>query len=155
MGKLNESRMSHSVMDGLLRKIPGFESGLYGDQLPFFINSPVMTLHTAVTNQGSFVAPCDMTIVGCIENLVELPGTANATVLIGTRADPNAFATAITSLTSGNGGVVGATVLDVATDFDGVSTVNVSQGDVIEFATGGEATTTGLAAYTLVCVPRQ
>ncbi len=150
MGKSNEARAGAVQLDGLFHKIPGFEAGAQrGDQLPILINSPVMTLHTAQSNQGSFVAPCDLTIVGIAANVIEAPGTAAGTIDIGTRADDNSNVAAYSFATDETLGYQALDLTDAT-----VLSLTFNQGDVIEFATNGEATTTGLIALTLVCVPR-
>jgi hypothetical protein len=147
--KASEARANAIEMNGLLHKIPGFESGLKGDQLPIFINSPVMTLHTAQSNQGPFVAPCDLEIVGIAANLIEAPGTAAGTIDIGTRATADANVAAYSFATTDSTGFYNLDLTDAT-----VTSLLFSQGDVIEFSTNGEATTTGLIALTLICVPR-
>lgn len=115
--------------------------------IPFVVNSPEMTLHTAQADQGKFTAPCDGTIVKVTTNLIEAPGTASATVLIGKQGDPDYF-TSTTDLTYATGDATG--VREQVAD---LSNLDVSEGDVIEFGTGGEATTTGLITCTLVISP--
>ncbi len=148
MGKSPEARMSAVVMDGVLEKIPGFSAGLFGENLPFFINSPVMTLHTAQSNQGAFMVPFDATILAVLINVIEDPGTAAGTINVGTRANNDAFVDAYSVATDATLGLA-----DI-TDNAAVVGTSITAGDVIEFDTGGEATTTGLIAVTLVCVPR-
>lgn len=115
--------------------------------IPFVVNSPEMSLSTAASDQGKFVAPCDGTIVKCTVNLVEAPGTASATMSIGIGTDTDYF-TSTTDLTFATGDATG--VRDMTGD---LSNLDVNEGDVIEFNTAGEATTTGLVAATLVISP--
>lgn len=147
MSKMFDTKASRVEVDGGARSMPGMgEVGL--DQMPILINSPVMTLHTADANNGSFVAPCDLTIVGIAANVIEAPGTAAGTIDIGTYANDDVNVAAYSFATDETLGYQ-ALDLDDAT----VLSLSFSQGDVIEFTTNGEATTTGLIALTLVCVP--
>jgi len=115
--------------------------------IPFVVNSPEMTLHTAQTDQGKFTAPCAGTIVRAVTNLVEAPGTASATLSIGKQGDPDYF-TSTTDLTFATGDATGTKDQTAA-----LSNTDVAEGDVIEFGVGGEATTTGLVACTIVISP--
>lgn len=130
-------------------KAPTYTTGKgeYDGAIPIVINSPAMTLHTAVTNQNPFVAPCDLEIVQVTKNLIEAPGTAAGTVNIGTRADVDAFLVAHSIATTDPTGSEDIPV-------SALVTANINKGDVVEFDTGGEATTTGIAAFTVVCMPR-
>jgi hypothetical protein len=116
--------------------------------IPLVVNSPAMTLHTAQANQGSFVAPCNGTIVAIEGNLIEAPGTAADTIDIGTRANDDALVAAYSIATSDATGSFNIP-LDDAT----VISLAVSKGDVIEFTTHGAATTTGIVALSVVIMP--
>jgi hypothetical protein len=148
MGKLQEARASAIQLDGKFHNMPGMEDGKTLDQMPIFINSPVLTLHTAQTNQGSFVAPCDLTIIGIAANVLEQPGTAAGTIDIGYNGDDDAYVAAYSFATDETLGYQ-ALDLDDAT----VLSTSISQGAVVEFTTNGEATTTGEVALTLICIP--
>lgn len=154
MAKLQKTELGDVQVSGSMRNIPGLDGTdqQMADKLPIFVSSEVLTLHTAQTNKNAFVAPCDMTIVGCVSNLVEAPGTAAGAIIVGKRGDADAFSTGISFATTDSAGEI--TEEDVATVFDGADGVDVSQGDVIEFSTDGGATTTGLAAVQLVCLPK-
>jgi len=127
---------------------PTYQTGKceYDGKMPLAINSGVMTLYTAVANNGSFVAPCDLEIVQATVNVIVAPGTAAAALKIGTRAG----ATAFESYSIATSHALGAIDLPVSA----FTTVNISKGDVVEFGTDGAATSTGDAAVTLVCIPR-
>lgn len=121
----------------------------YDGSLPVVINSPVMAYAaTAVSNQGSFVAPCDLEIVAAVLNVIVTPTHATADLNIGTRADADAFLDLfeVTDLATG--------VHDLLTE-GGVLWVNknINRGDVVEFELTA-ADTTGDIAVTLVCMPR-
>lgn len=151
MATLQKANLSQVQIDGKLSSIPGLDGTgqLMADRLPIFINSPVMTLHTAESTKGAFVAPCALEIVGIAANVIEAPGTAAGTIDVGTRADDDAFVAAYSFATDES---TGYQALDMAAAT--VVSTTISQGDVVEFATNGEATTTGLIAVTLVCLPK-
>jgi hypothetical protein len=122
--------------------------GAWDGALTFVVNSPTMSLETAAANQGAFVAPCNGEIVAIIGNLIEAPGTAAGTVNIGTVADVDHFLDAYSIATTAAVGV-----FEIPLDNTAVVNTTVTKGDVIEFDTGGEATTTGIAAFTVVINP--
>jgi len=115
--------------------------------LMFVVNSPEMTLHTAQADQGKFTAPCNGTIVKCVANLIEAPGTAAGGIDIGKQGDADYF-TATGVISFGTGHALGA--IDITSS---LTNTDVNEGDVIEFGTDGNATTTGLIAVTLVISP--
>lgn len=125
--------------------------GQFDGAIHYAVSSPLMNLHTApVLAQGEFVAPCDGTIVKVLRNLTVVPGTANATLTIGKNGDTDFFIDDHVLLTTGNGGVAG--VEDITSE---LANTAVAAGDIIQFATGGEATSTGNVAAVVVIMPRQ
>ncbi len=118
-------------------------------ELALCINSPVMSLSSAAANQGSFVAPCDLTIVAIVYNLIAAPDVAAAEVEVGSRADDDEFVAAWSIPTTHATGLA-----ELPTDDAAVISLNIDKGDVVEFKTDGGATSTGSIAVTLVCMPR-
>lgn len=140
---------SRLLLDGAWTEIDGFESGTYmGDQMPFFINSPVMSLSSAAANQGSYLVPFRATIVKCIANLVQAPAGASGGLNVGTRADPDHFLD-LYDFSTGH-----ATGLIDLTDLSQMVNTSIDAGDIVEFDTDGDGTSAGLVAVTLICVPR-
>jgi hypothetical protein len=142
---------AHQVaLTGAFKVIPGFAAGTYkGDQLPFFINSPVMAwATTAVVQQGTFMVPFNAKIVGLLANVVAAPTTADGSIFeVGTRADPDHFLAGYAFASTVSTGLV-----DLSSATELVNT-SIDAGDVIEFSLGIE-TAVGSIAATLVCVPR-
>ncbi len=129
----------------------GYRTGdaQWNGKMPIAISSPLMSLDTAETEQGAFIAPCDLEIVQITINVVVTPGTAAGSWNFGTRADVGAFVLA-------NDVALGVATgpYDLPLDHADVVTLNVNKGDILEFDTGGEATTTGDAVFGIVMMPR-
>lgn len=114
----------------------------------FIVNSPVMSLSSAAANQGSFVAPCDGTIVAAVANLIQAgTGGTNHLLKFGDRATASAFG--VTTFTTGSSTGVKDLLADLTV------TKTVTKGQVIEFNTDGGATSGGLVAATLVIAPNE
>jgi len=121
-------------------------AGQFDGKIPIVVNSPVMSLSSAASSQGSFVAPCDGTIVQAAMNLIQAPDGATAKLSIGKRGAATAYDQYSIATTHATGAI------DLP--LSGFTSTSVTKGDVIEFATDGAATTAGLVAITLVIMPR-
>lgn len=108
------------------------------------INSGLVTLSTAQTDNAPFVMPCDGTIVQATARVTVAAGTATATLTIGTQASDVGIMDKDFATTDGAG------EYDCLAD---LVTATVTKGDIILFGSDGNATSTGLVAITLVVSP--
>lgn len=120
----------------------------YDGAMLFAVNSPVMSLSAAASNQGSFVVPCACEIEEIICNLVAVPNTTPATLNIGTRADADALVDAYSIPITATAGAFTIPLTNAA-----VVATKLNKGDVLEFSTGGEAASAGSVGVTLVLKP--
>lgn len=122
---------------------------LYDGAMLFAANSPIMSLATAATVQGPFVAPCACEIAEIVCNLIAAPDGAPATINIGTQANNDALVDAYSIATSAATGP-----FTIPLDNAAVVGTTLNKGDVLTFDTGGEGSTVGSIAITVVFKPK-
>lgn len=121
----------------------------YDGAMLFVANSPIMSLSSAATVQGAFVAPCACEIEEIIYNVIAAPDGAPATFNIGTQANNDALVDAFSIATSVALGAKTLPLSDAA-----VVGTKLNKGDIITFDTGGEASTAGSVAISVVFKPQ-
>ena len=122
----------------------------YDGAMPFFVNSPVLDLVNGTAVTGHFVCPCHGYITEYHVDVFESPGTAPATVNVGTPADPDGIVDAFTVALTDSG------YQEISGEGDSViipAGRHVTKGQTIVFSCGSEASTTGKVALTLVIDP--
>jgi hypothetical protein len=151
MSKLPKAGASRITLDGKFGKLLGFtpSDNRTLDDFPILIQSGVLDLINAVSNQGGFVAPCDLEIVGVWLDKLEAPGTAAALLTVGTFSDPDKYIDDYSIATSSGTGLV-----DITANAAVVLTT-ISKGDCVVFSADGGATGTGKCAVTLICRIKQ
>lgn len=147
MSTTGRGKLSAIDVDGAMTVVPGYSQGAQmADQMPVYVNSPLLSLSTAASADGQFMVPFDATIVAVMANITELPDDAAGLLNIGSNADADKFLDDYSIATDADTGLVDL-VDELVTD-------EVDAGDVIEFSTDGGATSTGSVAVTLVLAPR-
>lgn len=146
--KGTQAEISKVQLDGLTRKIPGYQTGAYmGDQLPMDLMESGYTslFGGANTNVASFIVPFDYLTSSAYMNLDVQPGTAAATVSIGISGSLNTILNAYSIATAQ---AVGWLDLTTNAAFTGASQFGLgNQGDIVIFSTNGNATSTGKAVW--------
>lgn len=153
---VQEVHRSGMLNDGVFRKIPGFETGLYrGDKEPFPVSFAVMNLFGgAQANIGSYVIPFDYTVVALFANVIVAPGTAAATLNIGTRASTARFLSAYSVGTAHATGLKHFMAPSVSANDAAVSaTLTGSAGDIVQCSSDGGGTATGLILAGMIVIP--
>lgn len=123
-------------------------------KIPFVVKDVAVDLINS--NQvNQIVAPCDAQLVALICNLLAAPGSAAATLEIGTATgspsglDKDGLVSHSFATTDSTG------LYDLVSEIgEGALGVNVAKGDVITFGSDGGATSTGTVAVTAVFMPR-
>ena len=110
----------------------------------FMPHSGIITLSTAQANTAPFVAPCAGKIIVAEANLIVTPGTAGAVLQIGKYGSAVFYGAHTFALGAATGRI------DVLASF---TNTTVAKGEVIVFGTDGAATSTGLAAITIIINP--
>lgn len=140
-------------LDGRYRAIPGFTEGAYmGDAHPFLVRSgdTLLDFYTSTgSTYGYTMIPFNYTVIAAHYVLTQVLDGAQDLLNIGTVADPDAFIDDYAIATS-----VSASVLTNITGSLVAANVNGNAGDIIQFSTGGGATSTGKGVATLVIIPR-
>jgi hypothetical protein len=135
--------MSEVQMDGPMQGIPGFANLPQGG-IPYFWQSGLVDLTAATANIAPLFMPMNYTILALRWRVRVAPGTANATVRLGTTATAAQYASTVIATTDGAGTVITSTLL--ATDGNA--------GDTLVFGSAGGATATGGADGTVIWTPR-
>lgn len=145
-----EALASRVTLDGANRKLPGgYATGAFTlDQQVFdSISSGYLSLFGgAATLQSCTLIPADYIVSAAFMNLDVQPGTAAATISIGTSAAAGSILSAYSIATNQPVGW-----LDLTTNaaFTGAAQFGIggNQGDIIAFSTNGNATATGKAIW--------
>jgi len=153
---VQEVHASGILLDGAHRKIPGFETGaLRGDKRFEIINFTAMNLFGGAQNNiGSIPAPFDYTVVALFFSLAVQPGTAAATLNIGTRASTTKFVNAYSIGTAHATGIKHLMAPSAsANDASVGATLTGSAGDILQCSSDGGGTATGLVCAAMIIVP--
>ena len=148
-GKSGIGDITQLKLGGAFRKIPGYEGGLMGDDLPIQIHhSGAIALANAVALQAPIYAPFDMKLVS-VSLLFTVKPSANTIIQYGTSADADGFVS-YSAL---------ASVVVTGTRADGVTLAttlgaNASAGNLIGWGTSTAGPTSGTAYGVAVWAPR-
>lgn len=163
-GRLPIGRASGLLLDGALRVVAGFENGdQFGDQPPLIFQSgAIANATTAPTQKGSFVAPCDLTIVGCVYSAVAASLSSDTKLNVGARSDDDKFIASYIPVGGNTGGTTATGVVantgynvDLTATDGSIVELTIDKGEFVEFGLDAvAATATGTVAMALICVPR-
>lgn len=145
---------SRVTLDGANRKLPGgFATGAYTLEQQVFdnVSSGYLNLYGgSATLQACMIVPADYSVAAAFMNLDVVPGTAAATISIGTSASAGAILNAFSVATNQ---ATGWRDLTADATFLGATFVG-SQGDIVAFSTNGNATATGKAVWGCLIILR-
>lgn len=133
MAKAPEYRTSAAQWDGALPVVIG--SGLLSDST------------SAVGDQGTFVAPCDLEIVRIQGRILTANSDAAAAVSVGDQDSATGIVNGFsyTNLTGD---------FEIPVDDSTVQTTTITKGDAVDFSLAAVTAAGGKLALTLVCIPK-
>lgn len=142
---------SEVLYNSFMNKIPGIQGNSI-DRFPILLNSGLVNLFGGASgNLINFLMPCPWKPLGAWKICTVVPGTAAATVGIGTTAATGGILNNYSIATSE---VLTFGDLTANAAFTGASLVaGGNQGDIIVFQTNGNATSTGKAIWGCVITP--
>lgn len=142
---------SEVLYNSFMNKVPGL-AGNSIDRFPILLDTGLTNLYGGASgNLINFLMPCPWKPLSAYKICTVVPGTAAATIGIGTTADTDGILDDYSIATS-----EALTFLDLSTNaaFTGAALVaGGNQGDIIVFQTNGNATSTGKAIWGCVITP--
>ena len=123
--------------------------GEYDGAIPVVISSGRMAFASgaADSQNGSFVSPCNLTVVQAIIRVLTSATHANSVLNVGKQGDTDAFLDAYPM------NAVAAGVREVPLTVSQWITKDIAKGDVVEFELAQSGNSVGTLAMTLVCMP--